>query len=162
MASFFEGEQTLTLQSVQCTGGEHNGKLKKIKMKLKLAMTQEVLGSSPEWASEAYGYVAKHPDIIRPPYEFEAVDIQFSVDQLFGIKLVKGHAVALKGFEIFKEGQSEDEDIAVTFTAEVAFADALWRWLGAQQGKDFYAKFEQVVEAPKPASDDKQLTLTVN
>ena len=163
MASFFEGEQSLTLQSVQLSGGDHNGKLKKIRMKLQLAMTDEVLGKAPDWASEAFAYVAKHPDIICPPYEFEALDVEFSVDQLFGPKTAKAHAVSVKSFQIFKDGEAEDSDIVLTFNAEVAFADVLWRWVGAQQGRDFYARFVQVVESEKPAADaSAQMSLTVN
>jgi hypothetical protein len=163
MASFFEGEQSLTLLGVQLSGGEAKGKLKKLKMKLQLAMTSEVLGHAPDWAGEAYSYVAKHPDVISPPYEFEALDVEFSVDQLFGPKTAKAHAVSVKSFQIFKDGEAEDSDIVLTFNAEVAFADVLWRWVGAQQGKDFYARFTQVVEAEKPAAEaPTQMNLTVN
>lgn len=163
MANFFEGEQSLTLMGVQLSGGEATGKTKKLKMKLQLAMTSEVLGQAPDWASEAYSYVAKHPDVIYPPYEFEALDVEFSVDQLFGPKTAKAHAVSVKSFQIFKDGEAEDSDIVLTFTAEVSFSDAMWRWLGAMQGKDFYAKFEQVVEAEKPATEAQaQLNLKVN
>lgn len=163
MASFFEGEQTLTLQSVKCTGGEHNGKLKKVQMKLALTMDSEALSGSPDWASEAYTYVAKHSDVVRPQYEFEALDLEFSADQLFGHKVVKGAAASLRGFEVFRSGEGEDADIIVTFTAETTFADGMWRWLGQMQGKDFYARFVQVVEADKPPTEDsKQMNLTVN
>ena len=163
MAEFFQGEQALTLMGIQCSGGDHNGKIKRIKIKLALTMEQEVLKSSPEWASEAYDYVAKHPDVIRPPYEFEGVSAEFSVDQLFGSKVAKAPQVKMKGFEVYRDGEGEDADIKVVFVADIDFATHLWNWLGQQQGNDFYAKFAQVIEAEKPASEaSAQMSLTVN
>jgi hypothetical protein len=163
MASFFEGEQAVTLLGVLCKGGEATGKLKMVKMKLAIAMTSDTIASAPDWASEAYAFILKSHDTVRPAHEFEAMSLSFSADQLFGHKVVQGAAVSLKGFEIAEDGAGEDADVAVTFTAEVAFADGLWRWLGQMQGKDFYAKFEQVVEAPKPAAEATgQMSLSVN
>ena len=163
MASFFEGEQAVTLLGVLCKGGEATGKLKMVKMKLAIAMTSETIASAPDWASEAYAFILKSHDTVRPSHEFEAISLSFSADQLFGHKVVQGAAVSLKGFEIAEDGGGDDPEVRATFTAEVAFADGLWRWLGQMQGREFYAKFEQVTEAEKPSADaPAQMSLSVN
>ena len=163
MADFFSGEQVVTLLHVQAKGGEATGKLKVIRIKMAIDMNSDSKGSAPDWASEAQSFVLKSKNIVRPPHEFEAMDMNFSVDELFS-KGVKGHSAKLHGFELGEGSGGEDPDVLVVFTAEVAYAGPLWKWLGEHIGEDVYAKFEQVVEAPKPAEGNvvTQMSLAVN
>ena len=162
MADFFKGEQKVTLLHVQAKGGEATGKLKVIRAKLAINMSSDTKGSAPDWASEAQSFVLKTGNTVSPPHEFEAMDVDFSVDELFS-KGVKGHSAKLHGFEVIAKG-GEDPDVLALFTAEVAYAGPLWKWLGEHIGEEFYAKFEQVVEAPKPADGNvvTQMSLAVN
>ncbi len=136
-------------------------KEKRIRIKVRMLLSNGINMGSPEWLDRAFAYVSENHDIVQPSIEFKGYDLHFSADNLFDKDGVKAPRCQMRSFEIHECGDSEEPDVAASFTLYAPFSTALWAWLGQFGGEECWCSFTPgVSEEPKPTGTDDQLTLT--
>jgi hypothetical protein len=151
-------ERKCVLSTPMLLVGKAPAKQKRIKLKLKMILSgkTKVIGM-PEWVTNAFVFVSQNHDPVQPQAAFSGFNIDFSDDTLFkkGASAVKAQ---MKGFYIAEEGDSEEPDVAMTFTVYTPFSTALWEWCGQFAGEEQWVRFEQIETEEDSESEDLELS----
>ena len=154
-------QRELTIVNVAQLVGKAPTKEKRIRVKVRMILTDNINMGSPEWLDRAARFVSETHDTVTPSIEFKGYDLHFSADNLFEHKGVKAPRCQMRSFEIHECGDSEQPDVAVTYTLYCPFSTDLWAWLGQFGGEECWCKFTPGVPSEtQPTSPDDQPTLT--
>ena len=155
-------QRELTIVNVAQLVGKAPTKEKRIRIKVRMLLSADMNMGAPEWLQKSYLFVAETGDCVTPTVEFKGYDLHFSAENLFEQEGVKAPKCQMRSFEIHECGDSEEPDVAVTFTLYCQFSMDLWSWLGAFGGETCWCKFTPgvVVESPDPTNSGEELLLT--
>ena len=155
-------ERELTIVNIAMLVGKAPTKEKRIRIKVRMLLSETINMGSPEFLDHAYSYVAQNHDVVSPKVEFRGYDLHFSADNLFEAEGVKSPRCQMRSFEVAECGDSENPDVATTFTIYMPFSAASWQWLGNFGGESCWCAFTPGVpdEKPEPTGTDDQPALT--
>jgi hypothetical protein len=153
-------EREITIVNVALLVGKAPTKEKRIRVKVRMILTDNINMGSPEWLDRAARFVSETHDVVTPSIKFTGYDLHFSADNLFEAQGVKSPRCQMRSFEIHECGDSENPDVAATFTIYTPFSGALWQWLGNFGGESCWCSFTPGVPDDKPTGSDDQPALT--
>ena len=153
-------ERELTIVNVALLVGKAPTKEKRIRVKVRMILTDNINMGSPEWLDRAARFVSETHDTVTPSIKFTGYDLHFSADNLFEAQGVKCPRCQMRSFEIAECGDSENPDVAATFTIYTPFSGALWQWLGNFGGESCWCSFTPGVPDATPSDPDGQPELT--
>lgn len=153
-------ERELTIVNVAMLVGKAPTKEKRIRIKVRMLLSETINMGSPEFLDHAHRYVAQNHDVVSPKVEFRGYDLHFSADNLFEAQGVKSPRCQMRSFEVAECGDSENPDVAATFTIYMPFSTASWEWLGAFGGETCWCSFTPGVPDATPEGPNDQLSLT--
>ena len=119
-------ERELTIVNIAMLVGKAPTKEKRIRIKVRMLLSETINMGSPEFLDHAYSYVAQNHDVVSPKVEFRGYDLHFSADNLFEAEGVKSPRCQMRSFEVAECGDSENPDVATTFTIYMPFSAASW------------------------------------
>lgn len=136
-------------------------KEKRVRIKVRMLLSDTINMGSPEWLDRCYAFVAENHDKVTPSIEFKGYDLQFSAQNLFDNEGVRAPRCQMRSFEIHECGDSEEPDVAATYTIYAPFSQNLWAWLGAFGGETCWCSFTPGVPDAEPSGPgDDQPALT--
>ena len=151
-------QRELTIVNVAQLVGKAPTKEKRIRVKVRMILSDNINMGSPEWLDRAARFVSETHDTVTPSIEFKGYDLHFSAQNLFQQEGVKAPRCQMRSFEIHECGDSEEPDVAVTYTLYCPFSTDLWAWLGQFGGEECWCKFTPGVpteDKPAGPSDDQ-------
>ena len=154
-------ERELTIVNVAQLVGKAPTKDKRIRIKVRMLLSETINMGSPEWLDKCHRFVAENGDKIQPSITFKGYDLHFSAQNLFEAEGVKSPRCQMKSFEIHQCGDSENPDVAASFVIYTPYSGPLWQWLGAFGGESCWCSFTPGVPSEtQPTSPDDQPALT--
>ena len=124
-------QRELTIVNVAQLVGKAPTKEKRIRVKVRMILTDNINMGSPDWLDRAARFVSETHDTVTPSIEFKGYDLHFSADNLFEHKGVKAPRCQMRSFEIHECGDSEQPDVAVTVHAVLSVLDGFVGMAGA-------------------------------
>ena len=150
----------LTIVNVAQLVGKAPTKDKRIRIKVRMILSDQTTTGEPDWISAAHTYVATWHDPISPVVDFKGYDLHFSAENLFDAEGVKSPRCQMRSFEIHECGESENPDVAATFTIYTPFSGPLWNWLGQFGGESCWCAFTPGVPGTTEPTGTDQPALT--
>lgn len=151
-----QNERKVSIFAPQGLTSRPPAKEKRIRIRFVMPLSGVKTAGTPEWISHAHTFVGQsHKEVDCKDVQFTGCELVFSVDNLFGEKLLTISGAQLKKFRVYEMGSSESPDVVMSFVGYLPYSKKAWEWLGQYMGEEIWTKFT-IIQEPEEEEDAEE------